>query len=765
MSGCSMRRMMILLTLALSLVVPAAAQAAVQGYLVDCASSCSSVAAAVAQIPGGRVVFTYENISALAVEIPAEYVGELQSHAGVADMSKDLPVAAPQPELTALPEPEGMDELSAAEIAALPTDYSFNNDLIGATTFHNAGKIGANVLVGVIDTGTANAPTAPAIGGTVIGGENFVPPAEDPVASATSRFNAAHGTQVGTMIAGHVAFIFSNASVLVQSLLTHAPSAVIPFNATQSLIPMVGSAPGAKIYAYKVFPSGGGGAPSSRIIAAMDRAVTQRANFNGGMPSVPTNPGCGAENTPCVFDSLPIEVINMSLGGGTLFAAGNIEDQLTEAMLAVGITPVIAAGNDGPAAATVASPGTGRGALTVAAANTAAHERVLRDVQFGLGIGSLYRASTHTQTAFFSSRGPSADGRYSVNVTTNGFASFVQGANGGIALASGTSFACPTTAGAAALLVESHPTASAVKIRNAIIAGASSGVLGDNSKKIDQGSGFLNIPAASAKLTANQVGSSLASGLSTPSVTLNWLPLSIWPVNFSSNKYTAKLKNLKPGETRQFYVRTFEDWTNIDVTVKNIVPTNPPASQNQLFGDDFMVTVVDAPTSFSADRVPLSFVFADTTFSVPNPQTGLVRVMVGGDWTNAGTISGDLVIERTKTNLGSLTALGAVEQGEEDLVQVNVPAGTAQLSVLLTWLHDWGVYATSDIDLIAEDPNGNLFFGGATIASPERLIVNGPVPGTWTFTVQGFEVNGPLLPTDIWTLRARADGTHLPKLP
>ncbi len=764
MPGLHARRKRILLTLALLLAGPIAAQAAVAGFIIDCETDCAGVAAAVAAIPGGRVVFAYENVSALAVEIPAEAVGELQNHPEVADVVKDLPVAAPQPELTELPAADGVQALSAADIAALPADYSFNNDLIGATSFHAGGTIGAGVVVGVIDTGTANAPTAPAIAGSVVGGENFVPLAQDPVASATSRFNGAHGTQVGTMIAGHVAFVFSNASVLVQSLLQHAPSAVIPFNATQSLVPMVGSAPGASLYAYKVFPSGGGGAPESRIIAAMDRAITQRRNFNDGVPSVPVNAPCGAENTPCVFDSLNVEVVNMSLGGGTLFAARNLEDELTEEMLEVGITPVIASGNDGPGAATVASPGTGRGALTVAAASTTPHERVLRDVQFGLGIGALYRASTHTQTATFSSRGPSADGRYSVNVTSNGFANFVQGANGGLSLASGTSFATPTTSGAAALLVESHPAASAVQIRNAIIAGADSGVLGDNSKKIDQGAGFLDVPAASAKLAANQVGSGLASGWSTPSVALNWLPLGISPVYFKNDKYTAKLKNLKPGETRQFYVRTFEDWTNLAVTVKNIVAANPPAAQNQLFGDDIMFSIVDAPTSFSADRVPLTFVFADTTFQVPNPQTGLVRVTVGGDWTNAGLISADLEIVRTRSNLGSLTALGSVEEGEEDVVQINVPAGTGQLSLLLTWLHDWGVYPTSDVDLIAEDPNGNLFFGAATIASPERLIVNSPTPGTWTLTIQGFEINGLFIDEDVWTLRARADGVHLPKL-
>ena len=85
---------------------------------------------------------------------------------------------------------------------------------------------------------------------------------------------------------------------------------------------MVGTAPAAKIYALKVFPSQGGGAPESRIIAAMDRAITLRRNFNNGVTSVPVV-GTGTENDPFKYDSLNIKVVNMSLGGPTLFAGGD----------------------------------------------------------------------------------------------------------------------------------------------------------------------------------------------------------------------------------------------------------------------------------------------------------------------------------------------------------------------------------------------------------------------------------------------------------
>ena len=190
---------------------------------------------------------------------------------------------------------------------------------------------------------------------------------------------------------------------------------------------MVGTAPAAKIYALKVFPSQGGGAPESRIIAAMDRAITLRRNFNNGVPSVPVA-GSGTEDSPFRFDSLNIKVVNMSLGGPTLFAGGDIEDQLTLAMLEVGITLVTSAGNDGFAAMTGGSPGTGIGSLTTGASSTPVHERILRDIQFAtlpVGIGQLYRPSNEVQTAYFSSRGPTADGRLDPDLSANGFASYV----------------------------------------------------------------------------------------------------------------------------------------------------------------------------------------------------------------------------------------------------------------------------------------------------------------------------------------------------
>ena len=99
-------------------------------------------------------------------------------------------------------------------------------------------------------------------------------------------------------------------------------------------IPIVGQAPAAQFYALKVFAAAGGGAPESRILQAMDRAIQLKTTTQPNM-----------------------RVVNMSLGGSTLFAGHDIEDELATSMAASGISLVASAGNEGPSGLTGGSPG------------------------------------------------------------------------------------------------------------------------------------------------------------------------------------------------------------------------------------------------------------------------------------------------------------------------------------------------------------------------------------------------------------------------
>jgi hypothetical protein len=779
-----------------------------EGLIVRCARPCAAVVAAVAAA-GGSVSQRYDNVDAVAVWVPASRVADLSAAFGVDAIRKDVVIQLPPPmQATAVDLPADVQGVLpaavAAQTASLPANYNYNNSLTGAASLHAAGKVGSGVIVAVIDTGVAVA--ANELAGTVIGGENFVP-GDVP---ATSRLNDWHGTAVGAMIAAHTNFLFANTSRLVQSLTINAPASVIPCSAgvfvcpaTLSVVPMFGTAPGASIYALKVFPSPGGGAPESRVIAAMDRAITLRKNFNNGVSTAPIA-GTGVGNpevNPAQFNALNIGVVNMSLGGPTLNAGADIEDQLTVEMVNAGITLVAAAGNDGFAALTGGSPGTGIGALTVGASSTPVHERVLRDNQFGVGVGSLYRPFDGVQTAYFSSRGPTADGRLDPDISANGFASYVAAfaaVAGGqlvscghpsapptgtnacalrILFASGTSFATPTTAGAAALLRGAAPAASALEVRNALAVGANPAIVTDGSGRIDQGAGFLDVPAALALLQSGDVSDEFPKnerkddkddgpddvGAGGRSVQGNLRKLGIDTVTFHHDHFSASTGLLLPGQVRQFYLPSDIFTNSFTVSITNLVRGG---SQNVLFGDDLFVMAVDAPTSFAVHRFGDGgdFVTKDTSFAIDNPQTGLVRLAIQGDSTNDSPIAATVTIDRVRSRPARPSAVGVIRQDDTIPYTVNVPAGNAQAVFELFWLQNWGRYPTNDLDMIVIDPSGAVVVDaagnppGATLNSPERVVVANPAAGTWQILVSGLAIQRH---TDEFTVTATADGQRL----
>jgi hypothetical protein len=767
------------------------------------------------------VTFRYENVPALAATVPSDRLPDLLEIAGEQSVWKDRLVPVPQAddESRGLAErgksSASLDESEAAslndqqvtEVASSHVDdFTASNNLTGASVLHASGMQAAGVVVAVIDSGTANAPKVTPLSGSVIGGESLV--ADEKAPSATSTLNNPHGTQVASMIAAHGSFVFSTRSSFVQSLLIHSADSVIPcpkppLNVpcdpkTSSVVPMIGTAPGAKIYAVKVVKSDEGGAPESRLVAAMDRVLTLRRNFNDGIPSAHVR-GAGSENDPFVYDSLNVQVVNMSIGGPTLFAGQGLADELTVKMLLAGIVVVASAGNNGPAAMTGGSPGTGRGALTVGAASSYVNERVLRDVQFGVfagpplfSSGLLYRPVAENQMWSGSSRGPTADGRWSPHVVANGFATFVQDALGKSSLVTGTSFAAPTVAGAAALLVESAPWASAVQIRNALIESADPAKLGDGSGLIDQGRGWVNIPAAQALLNGDEVSSRLARGLGSERVTANIRALGIHPVRFIDDRFTTEIQSLKPGQVAHFFVPTPRDLAKVTIKIRNITAEAP--QPNLLLCDNLMVHVVDAPTSLAQPRVDNTFVGpqkdkngefcnnADAKFVVKHPQHGLMRIAIAGSFSNVGNVSAELEIERSREIRVRPTETGRVRQGDLIPIQVDVPAGTKKLTFDLSWESDWSRYPTADLDLLLVDPKLRVNSkDGATLSSPERITIENPTAGVWTAQVSAITIHRESHNDDDdndrewhghdhetcmeeFALRVLADGQPLPKL-
>jgi hypothetical protein len=340
-----------------------------------------------------------------------------------------------------------------------------------------------------------------------------------------------------------------------------------------------------------------------------------------------------------------------------------------------------------------------------------------------------------------------------------------------VVFANGTSFSSPTVAGGAAVLRAKHPTRNARQIRNALHAAANETALGDDSASIDQGNGLLDVAAADALLAHGHVSSRIPDvdsgrrhdhddelGAGGNSVQLNVLKAGQRIAQFRNNSFSTTVSRLKPGEVAQIFVPS--DWftSRLTVTIDQVLPALPPGSQNQLFGDDIFYMVADAPTSFLVERAS-GFVATTATHVIDHPQTGLVRVALQGDWTNAGKVSARVTVTRERSP-GLPSSLSIIEQDEVDLYEFEVPSASTEAVFELAWKQNWSRYPTNDLDLLLIDPSGVVSQAGATLSSPERVRVANPASGRWTVAVVGFSINGKF-GRDLYTLRAEADGKRL----
>ncbi|WP_353946195.1 S8 family serine peptidase [Streptomyces sp. HUAS MG91] len=212
-----------------------------------------------------------------------------------------------------------------------------------------------------------------------------------------------------------------------------------------------GVAPGASIIAAKVLDDTGSGADSD-IIAGIDWSVAQGADI--------VNMSLGGTDTPDT-DPLEATVDHYSESDGVLFA--------------------VAAGNEGPGAGTIDTPGSADSALTVGAVDSG------------------------DKTADFSSRGPRVgDGAIKPDVTAPGV-DITAASSPGSAIAqevgenpegyvtiSGTSMATPHVAGSAALLKQQHPDWKAAQLKGVLTASAKDTGFG----AFEQGAGRIQVDHA-----------------------------------------------------------------------------------------------------------------------------------------------------------------------------------------------------------------------------------------------------------------------------
>ena len=173
-----------------------------------------------------------------------------------------------------------------------------------------------------------------------------------------------------------------------------------------------GVAPGSALVGVKVLDSAGSGT-STAIINGIDFCVANKAAYN-------------------------VRVLNMSLGTSGSSDGTDAISLAANTAFDKGILPVVAAGNAGPAAYTIGSPGAAARALTVCSVADSGERG--------------FFASP------FSSRGPTADGRTKPDVCGPGHAITAPAANTGTGYTtmSGTSMATPFVAGVAALMLDAN---------------------------------------------------------------------------------------------------------------------------------------------------------------------------------------------------------------------------------------------------------------------------------------------------------------------
>lgn len=138
------------------------------------------------------------------------------------------------------------------------------------------------------------------------------------------------------------------------------------------------------------------------------------------------------------------DVVSMSLGG-TASASGNVVEGAVKNAIGAGIVFVIAAGNSGPSARTIGTPGTTQEAITV---------------------GAIQQGGT---IASFSSRGPSVYGHAKPEIVAPGVNVLSAWKNGGTNTISGTSMATPHVAGLCALILSKNKNLKPADVKNILM--------------------------------------------------------------------------------------------------------------------------------------------------------------------------------------------------------------------------------------------------------------------------------------------------------
>ena len=180
-------------------------------------------------------------------------------------------------------------------------------------------------------------------------------------------------------------------------------------------------------------------------------------------------------------DQPGVRILSLSIGDDAVGSRG--DDAVSVAVNnAVGLGEVVvaAAGNSGELPGTIHAPGAATGAITVGAVS-----------DYSAPVGT-YRHDDGIFLAYFSSRGPTEDGRVKPDITAPGVSvgAAMSGSVGTYIHYDGTSMATPYVSGALALALEANPAATPAQLRAALEGTAAD--VGAPGKDNEYGAGYID---------------------------------------------------------------------------------------------------------------------------------------------------------------------------------------------------------------------------------------------------------------------------------
>ena len=739
---------------------------------------------------GGIVTQTFQYSNGLAAEIPINAIFELNNHQNIKKISKDeirfltsVPAKLAEKSLddyiheriTLSGDGDSYEvkSLTIEEIEIFsslmdPNTY-WNYMSMGATGVWDAGYAGLGSLAVIIDTGVYAEhvmlgwdPDGPVIGGVDLSSDVGNPTYE----GFNNPNNHWHGTHCAGILAGAAVIFVSGEDILYQSFLKHTgisiPASGFGGGVDEFAIPLFGMAPMAQIFGIKVFDHTGGGVPESNIIAAIEYAIGMHES---GL--------------------LDVDIISMSLGGGTGFDGRDLEDQTIDYATSIGITVVTSAGNGGPASITTGSPGTANTAIAVGAVANPVNTRIFWDWNYNwIEAGDNLFTSDTSQIIYFSSRGPTSDGRLKPTLSATGV--YVMSAftpepgedppgTTDVGWASGTSMACPAVAGAVALLNSwgESEGASPYDYKQALVDGA---VWLDGYDAHDQGAGNLN--AFNSFTSLMEQGAEGSLGEEHPGLRKGYSRTPVKPEGINTHingkgTFSYTVENLEPGHGFTFYLKASERTDYIKIDISDVELNVDPILWNS-----FELSVQSAVRSSLDYYVDSANVWGDATFEISDYSTtwsgytygvyyeetpiqpGYIQITLENDWTSFDVLSGtiEITVEQDRPFWSNGKKAPKPDVEYSGFIETGgafgwIPMGPSKV-IEFWWENDWTRYPTSDLDMIIAwydgvDPSAHYeYYAGGSLRSPEGVYLPGAVVASYV-VIFGYETYGISEP---WTL-------------